>query len=195
VQRELLKMARGLLSGELRKAKRRKSASVIVVLGLGLAVFLVDYVLREPDMPAPNPGTDLVCAVREVADGDTVTVSCPDGKLRVRVWGIDAPETGQQPWGEDSARYLRALLDQGDRVQVQVVDIDRYGRSVARLFIDELDLGWRMVRDGQAVVYEQYNDSQSYYDAQSEARGGRLGVWAEPGDHQDPAAWRRLNPR
>lgn len=193
MQRELLKMTQKLLRGELRKAKRRKSASVLVVLGLGVAVFLVDYFLREPDMPLPDPGTDLVCTVREVADGDTITASCPDGKLRVRVWGIDAPETGQQPWGQDSTRYLQALLDQGDRVQVQVVDTDRYGRSVARLFIGEQDLGWQMVRDGRAVVYEQYNDSQGYRDAQSEARGARLGVWAEPGDQQDPAAWRRLN--
>jgi endonuclease YncB( thermonuclease family) len=188
-------MARGLLRGELRKAKRRKSASVMVVLGLGLAVFLIDYALREPDMPLPDPGTDLVCAVREVADGDTLTASCPDGKLRVRVWGIDAPETGQQPWGDDSARHLHALLGRSDHIQIQVVDTDRYGRSVARLFIGERDLGWQMVRDGQAVVYDQYNDSQGYYDAQSEARDERLGVWAEPGDHQDPAAWRRLNPR
>lgn len=193
MQRELLKMTQGLLRGELRKAKRRKSASVIVVLGLGVAVFMVDYFLREPDMPLPDPGTDLVCAVREVADGDTITASCPDGKLRVRVWGIDAPETGQQPWGDDSTRHLQNLLNQSREIQVQVVDTDRYGRSVARLFIGERDLGWQMVRDGQAVVYEQYNDSQGYRDAQSEARSARLGVWAEAGDQQDPAAWRRLN--
>lgn len=193
MQRELLKMTQRLLRGQLRKAKRRKSASVIVVLGLGVAVFMVDYFLREPDMPLPDPGTDLVCAVRGVADGDTITASCPDGKLRVRVWGIDAPETGQQPWGDDSTRHLQNLLNQSREVQVQVVDTDRYGRSVARLFIGERDLGWQMVRDGQAVVYEQYNDSQGYRDAQSEARSERLGIWTEAGDQQDPAAWRRLN--
>ncbi len=195
MQRELLKVTRGLLQGELRKAKRRKSSSLIVVIALGLVVFLVDYYLREPDMPAPNPGTDLACAVGNVADGDTITASCPQGRLRVRVWGIDAPETGQRPWGDQSTRHLQTLLNQSREVQIQVVDTDRYGRTVARLFIGEQDLGLQMVRDGQAVVYEQFNNSQGYRRAQAEARSESLGIWSEPGDHQDPGAWRRVNAR
>jgi len=194
VQRDLLKMLRKTLGGELRKRKRRKSSSVIIVIVLSLAVFFIDRLLQEPDMPTPNPGTDLSCKVREVYDGDTVTASCEQGKLKIRVWGIDAPEKAQKPWGDQSRDYLRQLV--ADReVLVQVTDTDRYGRSVARLFVAEHDAGLQMVRDGYAIVYEQYNNSQGYRDAQAEAQRVKRGVWSQPGDQQDPAAWRRLNPR
>lgn len=188
-------MLQKLLRGELGKARRRKRGSVIVVVVLALAAFGIDWLLREPDMPAPDPGTDLSCEVREVYDGDTVTVGCPQGKLRVRVWGIDAPEMGQEPWGEQSRDHLRELLAPISRVQVQVVDTDRYGRSVARLFAGERDLGLQMVRDGRAAVYEQYNDSRGYRLAQTDAEQAGLGIWSRPGDQQDPSAWRRVNPR
>ena len=194
MQRELLKLLRKTLGSELRKRKRRKSSSIILVIVLSVGIFFIDRMLREPDMPAPNPGTDLSCQVREVYDGDTITAGCEQGKLKVRVWGIDAPEKGQKPWGPESENHLEQLVN-GQRVQVQVTDTDRYGRSVARLFVAGQDIGLQMVRDGRAVVYEQYNDSQGYRDAQAEAKRARLGIWSQPGDQQDPAAWRRLNAR
>jgi endonuclease YncB( thermonuclease family) len=194
VQRDVLKMLRKTLGSELSKRKRRKSSSIIVVIVLSLAVFLIDHFLKEPDMPAPNPGTDITCTVREVYDGDTVTASCGQGKLKIRVWGIDAPEKKQKPWGDQSRDALRQLVNDRE-VQVQVTDTDRYGRSVARLFVNGSDTGMQMVRDGYAIVYEQYNDSQGYRDAQVEAKRAKQGVWSKPGDQQDPAAWRRLNAR
>ena len=194
MQRELLKMLRKTLGSELSKRKRRKSSSVMVVIVLSVAIFFIDRMLREPDMPLPKPGTDLSCEVREVYDGDTVTAGCEQGKLKVRVWGIDAPEKSQKPWGNDSQDHLKQLVN-GKTVLVQVTDTDRYGRSVARLFVAGQDMGLQMVRDGHAVVYEQYNDSQGYRDAQAEARRAKRGIWSQPGDQQDPAAWRRLNAR
>lgn len=192
MQRELLKMLRKTLGSELKKRKRRKSTSIIVVLVLSVAIFFIDRMLREPDMPAPQPGTDLSCEVREIYDGDTVTAGCEDGKLKIRVWGIDAPEKGQKPWGDESRDHFKQLIN-GQPIQIQVTDTDRYGRSVARLFIGQQDLGLQMVRDGRAVVYEQYNNSQGYRDAQSEAKRNKAGIWSQPGDQQDPAAWRKLN--
>ncbi|MEZ5594034.1 MAG: thermonuclease family protein [Gammaproteobacteria bacterium] len=194
MQRELLNMLRKTLGSELSKRKRRKSSSVIVVIVLSVAIFFIDQWLREPAMPTPNPGTDLSCEVRDVYDGDTVTAGCEAGKLKIRVWGIDAPEKKQKPWGDQSQEYLEKLVD-GKTVQVQVTDTDRYGRSVARLFVAGQDAGLQMVREGYAIVYEQYNDSQGYRDAQAEAQRAKLGVWSQPGDQQDPAAWRRLNSR
>ena len=201
MQRELLKLLRQALSGELRKAKRRRTSAtgLVLVVGLTIAVFAIDYFLREPDLPVPDAGRSLSCEVRSVADGDTVTVGCEDGRLTVRVWGIDAPESGQKPWGEESKNALQELIDRsGRRLTVEVVDKDRYGRAVARLYGGQggaEDLGLALVRAGQAIVYDQYNDSQGYRDAQSQARSAGLGVWSRPGPQQDPAAWRRVNPR
>ena len=191
--RQLLKLLRRVLRSELSKAKRRNhSIAAVVILTIG--VFAIDYFLKEPDAPIPNPGTDWLCEPRQVYDGDTATVACEQGKLKVRVWGIDAPERGQKPWGDEAQEFLQYLIG-SKPLQVQVVDKDRYGRAVARLFSDGQDLGLTMVREGKAVVYQQYNKSNTYRQAQQQARHEALGVWSEPGSQQDPAAWRKLNPR
>jgi len=76
-----------------------------------------------------------------------------------------------------------------------VMDQDRYGRVVAKILVGELDAGLELVRQGQAVVYRQYNNVPAYLQAEAEARRAKRGIWAQPGSHQDPAAWRRMNPR
>lgn len=194
MKRELLKTLNKTLKGELRKTKRRKSSSIAVVVILTISVFAIEYYLREPDAPIPKPGTDLSCKVRTVYDGDTATVGCEQGKLKIRVWGIDAPEKGQQPWGDDARDFLENLIG-AKTVQVQVVDKDRYGRAVARLFVGEEDIGLSMVSEGKAVVYEQYNNSPTYRDAQAIAKNQGLGIWSKSGAQQDPAGWRKVNAR
>lgn len=193
MQRELLRLLRQLLRGELTRRRRRRGASVIVVVVLAVAVYGIDSLLRRPHMAPPQAGADLVCRVVNVHDGDTITTDCPQGKLRIRVWGIDAPEIGQRPWGYQSRDELKQLLGRSGQVKIQVVDTDRYGRSVARLFVGNQDLGLAMVRAGRAIVYAHYNDSASYRQAQAQARQARLGIWSQPGSQQDPAAWRHLN--
>lgn len=64
-----------------------------------------------------------------VSDGDTVTVlSSSHEQIRVRLYGIDAPES-EQPFGTKSKQSLSGLLF-GKTVEVDEVDVDRYGRVV-----------------------------------------------------------------
>jgi endonuclease YncB( thermonuclease family) len=142
----------------------------------------------------PAAGTELRCALRQVYDGDTVSVNCGDGALKVRVWGIDAAEMGQKPWGNEARSQLRALMPQAD-IRIQVMDVDRYGRAVARLYRGDSDVGLALVRQGGAAAYARYNDSPLYRRAEAEARRERLGIWIRPGPQQEPWAWRRVNPR
>jgi endonuclease YncB( thermonuclease family) len=194
VKRELLQQLSQTLKGELRRSKRRTSTSIAVIIGLTIGVFVIDYSLREPDAPVPNPGTDLTCEVRHIYDGDTLTVGCDQGRLKVRVWGIDAPEKGQKPWGDDARNFLSHLIS-GKAIQVQVVDKDRYGRVVARLFLGEQDIGLSMIDKGKAIVYEQYNNSRTYRETQVIAQNQKRGIWSEPGAQQDPAGWRKMHAR
>ncbi len=151
----------------------------------------------------PQRGSILECRVtrQKIVDGDTVTANCPQyPNLRVRIWGIDAPEMGQRPWGEQSRDAFRQLIlgnaDEGPLI-VEVRDIDRYRRIVGLVRRERggVDLGLEMVRIGQAIVYEQFNDSAEYRRVQATARAARVGIWATPGDQQNPAAWRRVNAR
>ena len=197
MKQDLLKSLRSLLRSEFSRARRRQNRSPWVIAGLVIAIVAVSYVLHEPKAPpsATPKGVELTCTLKSIYDGDTLTARCPVGEVKVRVFGIDSPEMGQKPWGEASKQALRSLLPTRDPIRLQVRDQDRYGRAVAQVFAGERDAGLEMVRQGRAVMYEQYNDSPAYRQAQNEAKQARRGIWEQPGSQQDPAAWRRLNPR
>ena len=192
LSRELLKLLRRTVGGELSRRRRRRGSAPLIIAVLVVVGFGIDRLLDRPQAPAPGRGASLVCGVTSVYDGDTATLNCPDGELKVRVWGIDTPEIRQAPWGRQSRDALRARMP-GD-VRVEVLDTDRYGRSVARLYDGQQDLGLSLVRDGQAAVYRQYNDSALYRQAEDQARRERKGIWSEPGAQQTPWEWRKLNP-
>lgn len=196
MQQEFLKLLRSLLRGELSRTRRRTNRSPWAIGGLVIAIVGVSYFLYEPKAPpATTPkGAEITCTVNSVYDGDTLTARCSVGEVKVRMFGIDAPEMGQKPWGHAAKQALQGLLpDRGIRLQVQ--DQDRYGRTVAQVWVDDRDVGLEMVKKGWAVMYEQYNNSPAYRQAQNEAKQSRRGIWEKSGSQQDPAAWRRLNPR
>lgn len=132
-----------------------------------------------------------------VIDGDTLDV----GAIRVRLYGIDAPERDQpcttlagQNWscGDWVTRQLRDRIS-GRTARCTVVDRDRYGRTVARCFVDGRDVARDLVQEGIAYAYRKYSDDY-VADEESAAR-------AERGIHgfvlQSPARYRltRINGR
>jgi len=140
------------------------------------------------------PGRQLDCRVGAVGDGDTVQARCGWHRYAIRVWGIDAPELSQAPWGEQAHERLRELA--ADRLlQARVRDRDRYGRLVAQLYDGEQDLGLSLVAEGYATVYERYNRQGNYLAAREAARAQHLGIWAQSGLQQRPWVWRRQHPR
>jgi len=197
VKHDLLKWLQQALRGELSRARRRQNRSPWLVSGLMVTIVVISYVLHEPKAPATSTpkGAELVCTVKSVYDGDTLTTRCPNGEVKVRVFGIDAPEMGQEPWGAQSRDRLREMVPRSATVRLRVMDQDRYGRTVAQVFASERDAGLEMVRQGRAVVYEQYNHSLVYQQAQAEAQQAGRGIWEKPGGQQNPSAWRRLNRR
>ncbi|SDI50707.1 thermonuclease family protein [Lutimaribacter saemankumensis] len=96
-----------------------------------------------------------------VVDGDTLSV----GGVTVRLHGIDAPETDQfcggngapsWPCGAWVGNELRARV-QGRHATCRAIDTDRYGRVVAKCFVDGKDIGQELVRDGLAFAYRKYS--------------------------------------
>ena len=91
--------------------------------------------VSSPTTSAPSPGTSPAAprpqrteegTVTHVADGDTITViTANQTKLRIRMVGIDAPETPKgtkfpgQPYGKDAEAYLKQLVE-GKRVKVEI---------------------------------------------------------------------------
>ncbi|MGA6992441.1 MAG: thermonuclease family protein [Candidatus Deferrimicrobiaceae bacterium] len=125
--------------------------------------------------------------VTRVIDGDTVTLTTREGtKLRVRLYGIDAPEVRHeemagQPYGKEAKQALTALA-LGRRVTVEIVDIDAYRRTVGIVRRSGADINLSMVRSGYAWAYRRYLSApyaSRYLDAEREARGKRLGLWKD----------------
>jgi micrococcal nuclease len=197
MKRELLRLLQSQLRGELRRrTRRRRNRSWWVVGGLILTIAVVSYLLHEPRAPLSDfpKGAELSCTIVSIYDGDTVTARCPSGQVRVRVFGIDAPEMKQEPWGTLSRDVLRGMVPRNEPIRLRVTDQDRYGRVVAKVLVGELDAGLELVRQGHAIVYRQFNNRSDYLQAEAEARRAKRGIWSQPGSHQDPAAWRRMNP-
>lgn len=124
-----------------------------------------------------------------VADGDTMTVV--DASLRqhrVRLAGIDAPESGQ-PHGQAARRSLGELCFRR-KARVFTIDVDRYGRIVGHVHCDGVDANMAQVRSGYAWVYDKQARDPVLTQAQAKARASRLGLWSDP-NPIPPWEWRR----
>ena len=127
-----------------------------------------------------------------IADGDTITVM-RDGReqVKIRLYGIDAPESGQA-FGKVSKRNLSAMVH-GRSVQVEVMDMDRYGRTVARIFVDGEDVNAAQLLSGHAWLFKQYCKDWvcgEWVGLEAEARSNDAGLWADK-DPTPPWQWRR----
>jgi endonuclease YncB( thermonuclease family) len=80
-------------------------------------------------LPLSAQAETLTGKVVGVTDGDTITVLVAEHPIKVRLAEIDTPERGQ-PW---ASRAKQALSDKvfGKEVEIRVVTVDRYGRTVA----------------------------------------------------------------
>lgn len=126
-----------------------------------------------------------------ISDGDTVVVLTPaKEQLRVRLAEIDTPER-RQPYGSRARQALAAKVFR-KTVRLEIQDIDRYGRSIGRLYLDGRDINAEMVAEGHAWVYRQYARDPRLPELEAEARRQRLGLWALPEfERTPPWDWRR----
>lgn len=122
--------------------------------------------------------------VIRVADGDTITVVTPaDEKLRIRLRGIDAPESSQSH-GPEAKKALAWLLDGAD-VVVNYNEKDKYGRIVGQVTAGNVDAGLYLLEGGHAWVYRSYvkklsrDWQRAYNSAERQARSAKKGLWAE----------------
>jgi micrococcal nuclease len=141
--------------------------------------------------PAVEPGQS--CVVYRIADGDSFR--CDDGR-RVRLIGIDSPESQQQPFGPSARTALLRLLPPGTLVRLEpdVRFNDQYGRSLAYVWLGPTLVNEAMVRDGWAVLYTvppNVKYAERLGRAQKEARAGGAGLWSQHGFNCLPSDFRR----
>ena len=126
-----------------------------------------------------------------VIDGDTVMVTRKGGPpVKVRLAEIDAPEK-LQPGGVDSKKSLAELILRKP-VTVNSRAVDTYGRLVAQLEVDGMNVNEEQVRRGMAWSYSYYQSNKNLIALQSEAQQAKRGLWAGE-EIMKPAQWRKLH--
>jgi micrococcal nuclease len=146
-----------------------------------LSLLAAAAILLICDLHAQATGS-LVGKVVTVNDGDTILVLHAGQSERVRLYGIDAPEGGQA-FGTRARQFLSELVF-GKVVEVEVRDLDRYGRTVGRVLVEGRDAGLELVRVGLAWHYTRYSKAAALAAAEREAREAHRGLWA----HASPLA-------
>lgn len=124
--------------------------------------------------------------VTRVVDGDTIVLD--DGR-RVRYIGVNTPEVhhprlGAQPGGREAAAKNRELVaGRSVRLEYDVQPTDRYGRSLAYVYVGQMMVNAEMVRRGYAQVMTvppNVRHQDLFLSLQREAREAGRGLWAEP---------------
>lgn len=135
--------------------------------------------------PAFEPLAEGTYRVERVIDGDTLLLT--DGR-RVRLIGIDAPESVKpdhpvEPWGLQAAELMRRLIGpQPVRLEFDDERLDRYGRTLAYVWVDQRLLNEELLLAGLARFEPQYHYSNSmktrFRRAENEARQAGRGLWS-----------------
>ena len=186
----------------LRIWQRRGFMPVVMVIGLvALAPRLFTKQIKAMvDVVTESQLTEWYQVVEgSIYDGDTLRVERGGQELKIRFCGTDSPEI-EQPGGIEAREHLRSLVAQGDgSIGVVPIEKDRYGRTVADLFVirpdgSEIHLNSQMVMDGMAYYYEKYSSRcpqvHILTKAEKMAREKVVGVWANPSSEK-PWAYRK----
>ena len=124
--------------------------------------------------------------VVSIHDGDTITVLQGKQQVKVRLFGIDAPEL-KQPYGKKSKRFLANLIA-GEVVEVEENGKDRYKRTIGTIYLNDKDINAQMVENGYAWAYRKF--SKKYTPQESKAKSQKLGLWRDK-EPAPPWEWRK----
>jgi micrococcal nuclease len=133
--------------------------------------------------------------VIRVVDGDTLEIQQKMRTQRVRIWGIDTPE-GDQRYGAQASHFTRSQL-LGKEVWVARKGIDKYGRLVAVVTIDSLNISEELIKSGLAWVHTYYCHEpvcDNWKTLQEGARLDHRGLWNDS-DPVPPWLWKKRHGR
>ncbi len=146
-----------------------------------------------------------------VYDGDTIKVAGKNKTVRIRLIGIDAPETSKgkkvpgQPYSQKAKKRLLELVLK-KTVSLKEYGVDVYNRILAEVFVatpfdlrnkvstKTLNVNLQLVREGLAEVYQgrMQDDFRPapYRQAQAQAERSGQGMWRQGDKYVSPRVWK-----
>jgi len=155
------------------------------------AAAAVVIVMNQSESPPPSPESAEFGEVEWVVDGDTVDLIVQGEQERVRLIGIDTPEsvsrdTPIQCFGAEASTALKGLLPVGTQVRVvrDEEPRDRFGRLLLYVYRAEDDLfinEWLVANGYADTLFFEPNTTyrSSFTDLRDMARDAPLGLWAQ----------------
>ena len=153
-----------------------------------------------------EPVRNVEAIITKVSDGNTVQAVTPDKKkLKIRLYGIDAPEAEirnkrndgidkpGQPYGGEAKDYLTSMiLDK--KTRVEIIRIDRHKRVSAIIWIGKHNVSLEMIKAGMAEAYVEHLDEPyltHFLTAEKKAKAKGRGIWSQGKDYVRPSVFRR----
>lgn len=125
-----------------------------------------------------------------VIDGDTIDVLYNGEIIKIRLNGIDCPESGQE-YGYEAKLFSREMV-LGKVVEIDDKGKDKYGRTIANVNLsDGTSLNKELVKSGYAWWYKKYSDDQELSVLEKVAAQNKKGLWAGRGFPEAPWDWRK----
>jgi micrococcal nuclease len=164
---------------------QRRLALLCFALGLALLLGRV-----ATGMPALTAGAGEPATVIRAVDGDTLDVRIGDQVEKVRLLGVNTPESvdprkGVECYGKEASAYTASLV-QGVVVRLEAdpsqADRDKYGRLLRYVWLpDGRLLNYELVAQGyalEATYGAAYREQTRFRTAEASARQGQRGLWA-----------------
>lgn len=185
---------------------RRRSLTITTILTAAIvaAVYLIytqTASFKLPELPAITPG---YYAVTNVVDGDTIDVNMSGKTERVRLIGVDTPETKKpntpvQCFGPQASDYThKTLTGKSVRLDADPQDDnrDRYGRLLRYVYLQDGTLfDESLVAQGYGFAYVSFpfEKKTEFSKTQEQARAAKLGLWATCAPTQNGERWQSNN--
>ena len=158
----------------------------LLLYGLTLTLLLCSGLACAATPMAPQVGV-----VLRVSDGDTIRVKVGNKEEKIRLYGIDAPESKQEG-GAEAKDFLEELL-LSEQVTFYTLDVDRYERQVAIVVLPNRKIVQDiLLQQGLVWVYTKYckvDKCKDWKRMEKQAQSARKGIWAT--NPVPPWEWRK----
>jgi len=142
----------------------------LIIFILFLTSGLAYYHLTEPKLQQQT--------VTKITDGDTLKTQT----LIIRLKGINTPEKNQ-PFYQEAKDYLYQQV-QNKSVKLETYGTDKYGRTLAHIFLDKKNINEQILKQGLGTLY--YYEKDKHYkklkQAEEIARQNQWGLWQKSPD-------------
>jgi micrococcal nuclease len=181
------------------KLSRKLYKIITSVIAIIIFAYVIPYLQAKTTstLPAPLPG---YYRVTKGTDGDTIEVDMNGTTERIRMIGVDTPETHKpnspiQCYGPEAASFTKSLVENKTvRLETDPTgdNRDRYKRLLRYVYLEDGTLlNQRLIDSGHGFAYIQFKFTKkpNFMSSQFAAQKAKIGLWSACQTHNDRGRW------